>query len=122
MQPVLVGAMDRTVYRDVLVHLIMCLHHVISWMEHVTVCQAILGLHVKGVNFFVVVVVVLAITGALQLSSPFNNIECPQGSYGQDCSQNCTCVAEQESSPCNHVDGMCHCLPGYNGSSCELGI
>ena len=47
--------------------------------------------------------------------------ECPAGSYGTGCLQNCTCVPEQESSPCDHVDGTCHCLPGYNGSSCELG-
>ena len=47
---------------------------------------------------------------------------CPAGSYGADCIGNCTCVAEQESSPCDHVDGTCHCLPGYNGSSCEMGM
>ena len=54
----------------------------------------------------------------------FNNytiLVCPAGSYGAGCLQNCTCVAEQESSPCDHIDGTCHCLPGYNGSSCELG-
>ena len=48
-------------------------------------------------------------------------IACPGGNYGAGCLQNCTCVSEQESSPCDHVDGTCHCLPGYNGSSCELG-
>ena len=47
--------------------------------------------------------------------------ECPAGSYGSGCLQNCTCVPEQESSPCDHIDGTCHCLPGYNGSNCELG-
>ena len=49
------------------------------------------------------------------------HIACPAGSYGTDCLQNCTCVLQQESSPCDHIDGTCHCLPGYNGSSCELG-
>ena len=48
-------------------------------------------------------------------------VACPAGSYGTGCLQNCTCVSEQESSPCDHVDGTCYCLPGYNGSFCELG-
>ena len=48
-------------------------------------------------------------------------IACPAGSYGTGCLQNCTCVSEQESSPCDYVDGTCYCLPGYNGSFCELG-
>ena len=49
------------------------------------------------------------------------HVACPAGSYGTDCLQNCTCVPEQESTPCDHIDGTCHCLPGYNGSTCELG-
>ena len=48
--------------------------------------------------------------------------ECPAGTFGAGCQSNCTCVAEHESSPCDHVDGTCHCRPGYNGSSCEQGI
>ena len=49
------------------------------------------------------------------------HVVCPAGSYGAGCLQNCTCVPEQESSSCDHIDGTCYCLPGYNGSSCELG-
>ena len=49
-------------------------------------------------------------------------LACPIGTFGEGCSQNCTCLAEHESSPCEHVDGTCHCLPGYTGSSCEQGI
>ena len=30
-------------------------------------------------------------------------------------------MTEQESSPCDHVTGTCHCIPGYTGESCEEG-
>lgn len=49
-------------------------------------------------------------------------IACHRGTFGVGCLQSCTCVVEHESSPCDHVTGECHCLPGYNGSSCEAGI
>ena len=46
---------------------------------------------------------------------------CTLGTFGAGCLQNCTCVPEQESSPCDIVDGACNCLPGYTGSACESG-
>ena len=48
-------------------------------------------------------------------------LACPVGSFGAGCEQNCTCVPEQESSPCDNVDGTCSCLPGYTGPSCDQG-
>ena len=117
-QLVLVGAMDRIVYRDALVYLAMCLPHVIAPMEHVTVCQAILGLHVKGVNIIFVVVVVLAIIqGLSNLSSSFQyNIECPKGSYGQDCMEVCRC---QNGASCDAITGECNCAAGWTGETCD---
>ena len=53
--------------------------------------------------------------------SDITRAACPGGMYGAGCLQNCTCVVEHGSSPCDNVDGTCHCLPGYNGSSCETG-
>ncbi len=47
---------------------------------------------------------------------------CPIGRFGVTCAQNCSCLAGFESSPCDHVDGTCHCLPGYTGPACELSM
>lgn len=46
---------------------------------------------------------------------------CTPGTWGAGCLQNCTCVTEHQSSPCDALDGTCHCLPGYTGVDCEQG-
>lgn len=43
---------------------------------------------------------------------------CPQGRFGLNCSQVCTCSGDQYS--CHHVTGKCSCLPGYYGNRCHL--
>lgn len=45
---------------------------------------------------------------------------CPANTWGSGCLQNCSCLAERESRPCDIVNGTCYCLPGYTGATCEL--
>ena len=47
------------------------------------------------------------------------SLPCPPDTYGEACSQNCTCV--HSSVTCSHVNGSCTCDPGYNGATCESG-
>jgi len=42
--------------------------------------------------------------------------ECPDGFYGQDCLDECSC----ENGDCHHVTGVCNCSAGYVGSSCSM--
>ncbi|XP_053372780.1 uncharacterized protein LOC123559692 [Mercenaria mercenaria] len=44
-------------------------------------------------------------------------IVCPEGSYGDDCLQNCTCAVLTTLS-CDTVTGACNCKPGWTGSQC----
>ena len=44
---------------------------------------------------------------------------CPSGTFGAECAELCTCVAGRVSSPCDSVNGACHCLPGFTGQDCE---
>ena len=46
----------------------------------------------------------------------FSFLECPTGTYGQDCSMTCRC---KNSAACNPVDGICTCSVGYAGATCE---
>ena len=41
---------------------------------------------------------------------------CPLGKFGRGCNQTCTC----ENGACDPVSGVCSCIPGYHGSSCNL--
>ena len=43
-------------------------------------------------------------------------IDCPFGYYGENCANKCNCL---NSVSCNAITG-CDCLPGFNGTNCEL--
>ena len=38
---------------------------------------------------------------------------CPTGTYHIDCKKKCDCY---NGAVCDHVNGKCHCLPGYKGT------
>lgn len=40
---------------------------------------------------------------------------CPQGLFGMNCTQSCSCVR----GTCNPHDGTCECPPGYYGYLCD---
>ncbi|XP_011498129.1 PREDICTED: multiple epidermal growth factor-like domains protein 10 [Ceratosolen solmsi marchali] len=42
--------------------------------------------------------------------------ECPQGTWGQGCKNECNCIRDMS---CNPVNGKCKCPPGWMGSRCE---
>lgn len=42
---------------------------------------------------------------------------CPAGTFGLGCQQKCSCY----NGLCDHVNGKCHCHPGYQGVRCERG-
>jgi len=44
-------------------------------------------------------------------------LACPQGSFGSDCSENCTC---QNAAGCDAVSGQCQCPVGWTGVHCHL--
>lgn len=44
-----------------------------------------------------------------------SHIECPEGSYGEDCQQQCMCM---NGADCYHVDGSCQCTNGWTGALC----
>ncbi|CAL1547951.1 unnamed protein product [Lymnaea stagnalis] len=46
---------------------------------------------------------------------------CDANRYGQDCSQNCSCV-QANTEDCNNTDGNCTCKEGWTGSHCQLDI
>ncbi len=58
-------------------------------------------------------------TSMTNINIPTTFTACALGTWGTDCLQNCSCVTEHESSPCNAVDGTCNCLPGYTGMDCN---
>ena len=66
---------------------------------------------------------IMSIVLAIWIMHPIhtNLAACTPGTFGPGCLQNCTCVPEQEFSPCDIVSGACNCLPGYTGSACESG-
>ena len=45
------------------------------------------------------------------------NLACPNGSYGQDCTQTCN----DKCDGCNNVNGSCdrRCKPGWKGDNCQ---
>ena len=48
-------------------------------------------------------------------------IECTEGTFGDDCSQTCSCITTNTAS-CNKVDGTCTCNSGWEGSNCQTDI
>lgn len=46
-------------------------------------------------------------------------IECPEGYYGENCQEQCSCG--QGSERCDHITG-CYCKPGWTGTLCETDI
>ena len=38
---------------------------------------------------------------------------CPPGTYGVHCKERCDCY---NGALCDHVNGKCRCLPGFEGS------
>lgn len=57
----------------------------------------------------------------LRCSSPFQGPvcaqPCPFGSFGVNCSQECTC---RNSGLCDHISGQCQCTAGYIGERYEF--
>ncbi len=49
------------------------------------------------------------------MSSVQSMLECPQGTFGANCAENCNC---QNGAQCDHVTGVCICV-GYTGARCE---
>lgn len=45
----------------------------------------------------------------------FCQTPCPDGTYGMNCSQHCTC---QHGGKCRSNDGHCRCAPGWTGTKC----
>lgn len=43
--------------------------------------------------------------------------ECPAGTWGINCREQCHC---SDTATCNPVNGKCVCLPGWRGKNCEL--
>jgi len=41
--------------------------------------------------------------------------ECPEGSYGNNCQQQCRCM---NGADCDHVTGSCWCTSGWTGTFC----
>lgn len=48
----------------------------------------------------------------------YNHAACPDGTYGEDCSNACTCNT-QNSVSCDHVTGACSCSEGWSGTTCN---
>jgi Notch-like protein len=46
---------------------------------------------------------------------------CPDGTFGNDCLQNCTCAVGSTLS-CDTVTGACNCKSGWTGSQCSNDI
>lgn len=44
--------------------------------------------------------------------------QCPQGRWGHQCNQSCSCL---NSASCQPHNGVCMCKPGYWGSQCQHG-
>ncbi|XP_075244644.1 uncharacterized protein LOC142338663 isoform X2 [Convolutriloba macropyga] len=45
-------------------------------------------------------------------------LQCPPNAFGHNCSQVCNC-SEENTVECGSVDGICKCVPGFSGASCE---
>lgn len=45
------------------------------------------------------------------------NVTCPEGTYGEDCSNKCQC---NNGAKCSPESGMCLCLAGWRGQQCDL--
>ena len=43
---------------------------------------------------------------------------CPEGTFGDGCTQTCDCPGQHVQS-CDNVDGTCRCKAGWDGSSCD---
>ena len=43
---------------------------------------------------------------------------CDSGTYGNACSQNCSCVKDN-TDLCNTTDGACTCNTGWDGATCS---
>ena len=56
-------------------------------------------------------------TDASPLISFLFNQACSNGTYGDECSQSCTCNANHTTS-CDHISGECLCNPGYSTPNC----
>lgn len=46
--------------------------------------------------------------------------ECPNMKFGDNCTNTCTCK-QDNTLTCNHVNGVCNCMPGYTGDQCQNG-
>lgn len=41
---------------------------------------------------------------------------CPEGTFGLNCTNNCTC---ENGAICSPIDGSCTCSPGWMGEKCN---
>ncbi|XP_059150292.1 uncharacterized protein LOC131937116 [Physella acuta] len=48
-------------------------------------------------------------------------IECENGTFGHNCSQNCSCVTSN-TDYCNKVNGSCVCKQGWTGDRCQTDV
>lgn len=49
-------------------------------------------------------------------ANSFHCVACSDGTWGKYCSEECLC---ENGGHCDHIDGSCGCLPGWNGTTCN---
>lgn len=52
------------------------------------------------------------------LIDDYDCVECPGGTYGPNCTENCTCGTGGNG--CHHITGNCSCNACYSGDTCEM--
>ena len=107
--------MDQIAYRCVCAPLTTNLLPATALMVHVTVSLATLGDSViswvcKNRKWSVDVAWIIFIE-AFTIG-----IDCPEGFYGEDCSEECEC---QNGASCDDLTGQCNCTAGWMGETCN---
>ena len=105
------GPMDGIVHRYACAHLSMSHFHVIVLMGRATVNQVTreaLAMKVKTIPYKCYLQHMLYLT--------CHATECPGGSYGQNCSEECEC---RNGASCDPITGECTCTSGWLGERCD---